>query len=167
MIEGGGGQNFLRVLRTRQGQSGIAAFGRNQLGGVVGREFVEEEEVGGGGGFAEQLDALADERGDGENFFWRGLEAGLREEGRELAAELVDGQGADVLGVEPDGFGSNGSSSVKLMTALARLTSSRVKAAVSSSRVRNSRSFLGDQPSRQRKLMKAWAGSPRRDRWSR
>ena len=44
---------------------------------------------------------------------------------------------------------------MKLTTALARLTPSRVKAEVSSGRVRKSRSFLGDQPSRQRKLTNA------------
>ena len=108
----------------------------------------------------QQLDALADERGDGEKLFGRGMEAGLLEEGLEALAELVDGQGADMLGIEPDGLGIEGSSSVKFTTALERLTFSRVKAAVSSSRVRNSRSSLGDQPRRQRKLMKASGRKP-------
>ena len=42
------------------------------------------------------------------DLFRRCLEAGLREEGRELAAEFLDAEGADVLGVEPDGFGVEG-----------------------------------------------------------
>src|SRR6185312_2939713 len=32
------------------------------------------------------------------------MKAGLGEEGLQLAAEVLDGHGADVLGVEPDGF---------------------------------------------------------------
>src|SRR6185437_6200895 len=55
---------------------------------------------------------------------------------------------------------SNGSSSVKFTTALARFTPSSVKSCVSSSILRNSRSFLGDHPSRQRKLMNAWGRKP-------
>ena len=137
---------------------GIALL-RNQLGWVVGREL-EEEEVCGGDGIAQQLDALANERGDGKELFGRSSKPACFEEGLECSGELLDGQGADMLGVEPDGLGVEGSSSVKLMTALARLTPSRVKAAVSSSSVRNSRSSLGDQPSRQRKLMKAWGRKP-------
>jgi hypothetical protein len=37
---------------------------RNQLGGIVGRELVEKEKIGGVDGVAQQLDALADERRD-------------------------------------------------------------------------------------------------------
>ncbi len=103
MIEVRPGQNFLSMFEDAESHSSISLL-RNQLGGVVGRELVEEEEVGGGGGIAEELDALADERGDGEYFFWRSLKAGLREEGLDAAAELLDGQGADMLGVEPDGL---------------------------------------------------------------
>ncbi len=36
------------------------------------------------------------------------MKAGLLEEGLKLAAEFVDGQRADVLGVEPDGLGIEG-----------------------------------------------------------
>ncbi len=35
----------------------------------------------------------------------RGREAGLLEEGQQLGAQSLDGQGADMLGVEPDGLG--------------------------------------------------------------
>ena len=96
VVEGGCRRDLLGVLKDPAGQGGIALL-RDQLGGVVGRELVDEEEVGGGDGFAEQLDALADERRDGAELFGRGMEAGLLEEGLKLAAELVDGQGADVL----------------------------------------------------------------------
>ena len=78
MIEGDCGEDFLGVLKNAQGESGIA-FLRDQVGWVVGREFFDEEEVGGGDGIAQQLDALANERGDGEKFFRRGFKAGLRE----------------------------------------------------------------------------------------
>ncbi len=108
VIEGDAGEDFQRVLEDAAGHGGIATLRRDQLGWVVGGELIEEEEVGGGDGFAEELDALADERGDGEEFFGRWIKACLVEEGLELTAELVDGQGADVLGVEPDGFGVEG-----------------------------------------------------------
>jgi hypothetical protein len=52
---------------------------------VVGGELGEEEEVGCGDGVAQELDALANERSDGEELFWRGREAGLLEERRKLA----------------------------------------------------------------------------------
>ena len=55
---------------------------------------------------------------------------------------------------------SKGSSSVKLTTALARLMPSRVKSPTVSSRDNFSRSFFGDQPSRQRKLMYACGRKP-------
>ena len=101
------GEHLLRVLEDASGQRGIALL-RDQLGRVVGRELVEEEEVGGGDGIAQQLDALADERRDGEQLLrrWRRSRPGRRRAG--VAAELLDGQGADVLGVEPDGFGIEG-----------------------------------------------------------
>ena len=95
------------------------------------------------------------------SFSGDGIEAGLLEEGLQVAAELLDGQGADVLGVEPDGLGIEGvffreiDHGVGAVDAFEREQRRRV-----SSRVRNSRSFLGDQPSRQRKLMKAWGRKP-------
>ena len=41
-------------------------------------------------------------------FFRRGVKAGLLEERLEARAELVDRQGADMLGIEPDGLGIEG-----------------------------------------------------------
>ncbi len=107
VIESGRGKDLPGVLEDAAGQGGIALL-RNQLGRVVGRELGDKEKVGGGDGIAQQLDALADERGDGEELFGRGMEAGLLEERLQFAAELLDGQGADVLGVEPDGLGIEG-----------------------------------------------------------
>ena len=104
VIESGCGENFQRVLEDAAGQCGIAFLG-DQLGGVVGGELGEEEEVGGGDGIAQELDALTDKRSDGEKLFGRGMEAGLLEKGLEQRAELLDGQGADILGVEPQGLG--------------------------------------------------------------
>src|SRR6185437_1309223 len=80
------------------------SFLGDQLGGVVGRELIEEEEICSRDGVAQQLDALANERGDGAELFRGGMKAGLVEEGLQLAAEVLDEHGADVLGVEPDGF---------------------------------------------------------------
>ena len=159
MVEGGGGEDVEGFFKNELGLGGVAFCG-DEFCGVVGGEVGEEEKVGGGGGFAEEADALADERSDGGEFFRGRVEVGLHEEGRELSGEVVDGEGAEVLAVEPDCFVVEGRASVKLMTALARLTFSRVKSEVSSAMVRNSRSFFWDQPRRQRKLMKALGRKP-------
>ncbi len=105
VIEGRCGENFLGMLKDAEGHGRIATLGGDQLGRVVGGEVLQKEEVGGPDGIAQQLDALANERSDGEQFLGRGAEAGLLEEGLEAGAELLDGQGADVFGIEPDGFG--------------------------------------------------------------
>src|ERR1035438_6130665 len=97
LVEGGCGEDLLGVLEDAQGHGRIATLRRDQLGGVVGGELGEEEEIGGGDGIAEQLDALANERSDGEDFFWFRIEACAREEGLEAGTELLDGQGADVF----------------------------------------------------------------------
>ena len=148
------------------GQGGIALL-RNQLGRVVRRELGNKEEVGGGDGFAQELDALADERGDGEELFRRGMEAGLLEEGLQmLRLSSSTGRARMCSALSQTALGSKGSSSVKLTTALARLTPSSVKAAVSSSRVRNSRSFFGRPAEEAEEVDESLrAGSRRRDRW--
>ena len=104
MVERGCGENFLGVLEDAAGHGGIAALGRDQLGWVVGSEFFEEEKIGGGRSLYKQLDALADERSYGEELFRRGIKASLFEERLEQRAELLDRQGANMLGVEPDSF---------------------------------------------------------------
>jgi len=82
------------VLQDAQGHVRVASLGWDQLGCVIGSELRQEEEVGGGGGLAEELDALADERGNGKQFFGRGVEAGLLQEGPNARAELLDRQGS-------------------------------------------------------------------------
>ena len=79
MIEADTGQHFEGVLEDAADHGGVAAFRRNQLGWIVGGELIEEEKVCCSGGFAEELDALADEGGDGEELLRRGGEAGLLE----------------------------------------------------------------------------------------
>ena len=66
MVEGSCGQYLERSLKNPASHGGVATLRRDQLGGIVGRELVDEEEVGGGGGLAEKLDAFANEWGDGE-----------------------------------------------------------------------------------------------------
>jgi len=108
VIKSGYGEDLLGVLEDAEGHGDIATFRRDKFCGVVGSKFLEEEKVGGRGGFAEELDALADERGDGEKLLRRGGKAGLLEEGQEAGAELFDGERTDVLGVEPEGLGVEG-----------------------------------------------------------
>ena len=55
------------MLKDTDCEGGVAFLG-DQFGGVVGEEFGEEEEIGGGDGVAQKLDALADERGYGQEF---------------------------------------------------------------------------------------------------
>ena len=120
------------MLENAAGQGGVRPFLRNQFGRIVGRELVEEEEVGGGDGVAQQLDALADERGDGEELFRRGMEAGLRRRrARSCGLSSSTGRARMCSALSQTALGSKGSSSVKLTTALARLTPSRVNRAVS------------------------------------
>jgi hypothetical protein len=69
VVEGGRRQNLQRGLQTRRAKRGIAIFLGNQLRRVVRRKFVEEEKVGCGHRIAQQLDALANERSDGEQLF--------------------------------------------------------------------------------------------------
>jgi hypothetical protein len=61
------------VLEDAEGHGRITALRRDQLGRIVGGEFLQEEKVGGGDGIAQELDALTNERGDGEELFWLGI----------------------------------------------------------------------------------------------
>ena len=100
------------MLKDAKGHRCISSLGWDELGRVVGGQLGEKEKVRGRYGLAEKLDALADERGHGGDLYGRRMNAGLLEEGLEkglkAAAQLVDGQGANMLGVEPDGLGIEG-----------------------------------------------------------
>src|SRR3984957_18429853 len=65
VIERGCRQRLLRSLEHTQGQRGVP-FLRDQLGWVIGRKLIDEKEIGGGDGFAQQPDALVYERRDSE-----------------------------------------------------------------------------------------------------
>ena len=104
VIEGRCGQHLLRMLQDAAGERGVALL-RNQLGGVVRRELVDKEKIGGGDGLAQERDALADERRDLAHFFRRGMQAGPLEERLDAGAEIVDAEGADMLCVQPHGLG--------------------------------------------------------------
>jgi hypothetical protein len=70
VVEVDPGKDFECSLEDFAGEGGVGTLGWDELGWVVGRELSEEEEVGGGGGFSQELDALADERGYGFYLFW-------------------------------------------------------------------------------------------------
>ena len=70
VIEKGRRKDFKRVLKNAASESGIALLG-DQVGRVVGSELGQEEEIGRRNSVAQELDALANERGDGEEFFRR------------------------------------------------------------------------------------------------
>ena len=103
MVEIGGGEDLLGGLEHAQGHRGVALL-RDQFGGVVRGQLRNKEKIGGGDGIAQQLDAFADERRNGRDFLRRRMKGRLLEERLKAAAQLVDGQSADVLGIEPDGF---------------------------------------------------------------
>ena len=73
VIERSCGQNLESGLKNAAGECGIACLFltdlRDQLGGIVGWELVNEKEIGGGDGIFQQLDAFADERRDGQQLF--------------------------------------------------------------------------------------------------
>jgi len=147
VIEAGCGKNFLSVLEDAARHRRIAALGRNQLGWIVGRQFLYKEEIGGGRSFAEQFDALPDKRSDGSDLFRRSIKAGLDQEGRKLAAEFINAEGANVLGVEPYGLG------------IERVCFGEVDHSVGAIDVFE-RKDRADLVERQRKLMKALARNP-------
>ena len=84
-------------------ESGIATLG-GIARRIVGRELRQEEKVGGRDSVSQQLDSFANERRDGEDFFRLGSNPACVKNGAMQRAELVDRQGADMLGVEPDGL---------------------------------------------------------------
>jgi hypothetical protein len=65
-----------------------------------------------------------------------------------------------VLGVEPDGLGIEGVFLGEIDDGVGAVDAFQSEGRGELVEVRNSRSFLGDQPSRQRKLMKAWGRKP-------
>jgi hypothetical protein len=81
---------------------------RNELGRIVGRQFVHQEKIGSGEDVAQKLDALADERSDGAHFLRRNWESGRVCNREQATAELVDRERADVFGIEPQRFGIEG-----------------------------------------------------------
>ena len=99
-------------------------FLRDQFGRVVGRQFVGEEEVGGTVGTSrKQLDALADERRD-LRASCRAIrvEAGCSHEGqKQSGCSSSTGSARMCSAFSHTALGSNGSSSVKLTTALAAI----------------------------------------------
>ena len=103
--EFGGGEDFARFAEDGFGHGGVALFG-DELGAVVGRQLVGEEEVGDGLHVAQELHALLNEGRDLASEI--GREAGRRDEGQQFARQFVRGQGTDVLGVEPEGLGVEG-----------------------------------------------------------
>ena len=147
------------MLEDAAGEGGVS-FLRNQLRWVVLGEFLQKEEIGGGDGVAQQLDALADERGDGEKLFWRGLEPGLLEEGLEAEAQLVDGECADVLGVQPDGFGIERVVVCEIDDGVGAVDALEGEGGGEIVEREELAVVLGHQPRRQRKLMKAWGRKP-------
>ena len=103
MVEDSCGQHLSCVLKNPPGQGRIALLW-NQLGRVIRGKFFHKEKIGRCDCIVQQLDTFADERSDGEQFFRRGIEAGLLQERLDAGAKLLDGQRADMLGVEPDGL---------------------------------------------------------------
>ena len=104
VIERRRGKHLPGLLKDAAGKRGIALL-RDQFGRVIRGKLVDKEKIGGGDSIAKQLDALANQRGDGEEPFGRRMEAGPLEERLQFAAELLDGKGADVFSVQPYGLG--------------------------------------------------------------
>ena len=154
------GEHLLGVLQDR-GPAPHRPFAESAPRDRTAASSIDKEEIGGGDGVAQQLDALANERRDRDAFFRSCVEAcAARRRAPARSLSSSTGSARMCSAFSQTALGSKGSSSVKLTTALERLTPSSVKASVSSSSVMNSRSFLGDQPSRHRKLMNACGRKP-------
>jgi len=91
------------VPKDFAGQRGIA-FLRDQLRRIVRRELIDEEEISGGDSIFQQLNPLANKRGDGQKLLRQGRETSLLEKWLEEQSEPFNGQRADVLGVKVDCF---------------------------------------------------------------
>ncbi len=91
VIESGCGEDLFCLLQDAVRQGCIALL-RNQVGRVIRRQLGKKEKIGGGDSIAQELDALADQRGDSEHLFWRWMKAGLLEEGLQAATQLSTGR---------------------------------------------------------------------------
>ena len=94
-----------RLEQDGLGHGGVALLG-DQLGAVVGRKLVREEEVGHGLHVAQELHALLNERRDLAELV-AGREPAA-DEGQQLARQFVRRQGTDVLGIQPERLGVEG-----------------------------------------------------------
>jgi len=81
------------MLKDFQRQGGIA-FLWDQLGWIVRRQPIDKEKIGGGNGLFQQLDPLADERGDGQKLFRRCCQSSLLKKWLKELGKLIDGQRA-------------------------------------------------------------------------
>ena len=101
------GQHIARAREDLQRHRHVSLL-RDEFGGIVGRQLIDEEEVGGGEHVAQQLDALANQRRDLQHLFRRDVETGAAHDGQQAGAQVLYRQAANVLGVEPERLGIEG-----------------------------------------------------------
>ena len=95
------------LLEHPPGHRGVALLG-DQLGGVVGRQFVGEEEIGRGQHIAQQLDALLDQRRDRQHLRRICVEPGGAPNGSSCSASSSTGSARMCSAFSHTAFGSNG-----------------------------------------------------------
>ena len=104
------GQQLARSARTLQAPA-PHRLSAESARRIIWRKLVGEKEVGHRQHVAQQADALANQRRDLRAAVSRRAASATRpsaHHGQQPLGQLLDRQGADVLGVEPDGFGIEG-----------------------------------------------------------
>ena len=154
-------QHLARLNQNSPGQRCIA-LRRNQLSAIIRAEAGwQKKKSASGTHVTEELDALRISGVTWSSFSGVADSPACCRKGNSLTESCSDRQGADVLGIEPDGLGVEGIVLVEVDDGVGAIDALEGEGStVSSARVRKSRSFLGDQPSRQRKLTKACGRKP-------
>ncbi len=104
MLEFDGRQHFVRPLQGLLRHVRVSLL-RDEFDCVVGRQLIDEEEIGGGEHLAQQLDALTDERGDSKHSLGRDVEPSFAHDWQQALAQVFDAQSSNVFRVEPERFG--------------------------------------------------------------
>src|SRR5580693_9271440 len=104
MFEFGLRQDFSSAGQNLERHRRVTLLG-DEFGWVVVRKLIHQEKIGGGENVAQKLDALADERRDSEHLLRRNWKSSGVDNREQPRAEFADGKPADVLSVQPDGFG--------------------------------------------------------------
>src|SRR5580704_16605625 len=104
MFEFGLRQDFSSAGQNLERHRRVTLLG-DEFGWVVVRKLIHQEKVGGGENVTQKLDALTNQRSNSQHFLRRNRKSSGVDNREQARAEFVDGKPADMLSIEPDGFG--------------------------------------------------------------